>query len=376
MMKKLFPLLVLFFFTIGCNLPAGTPVAIDPTSTAVNEANPNTTPQMSPMPVQLRIGRGVVGSWFEIYFTDPASPQASLGVGGIDGPLGSAIDSAQSSIDAALYALTLNTIRSALLRAHSRGVQVKVVMENNNVGGTDPQALMDAGIPVVIDSADGTMHNTFVVIDRAEVWTGSADLTNASIYKAENNLVRVRSAQIAENYLKEFEEMFVEKKFGSQIAATTPYPFLTIDGTTVSTLFAPDDDVQTALINLIYQAQKSIYFMAESFTAPKLAEAIRLQAASGVTVKGVMDSSGVSASALSEYNNFRQAGIDVRQSLDAGSMRNNVLIIDDHIVVTGSYNFTTSAHTRNDENILVFDNPLIASEFLAQFEKIFAVTKP
>ncbi|MGC8855759.1 MAG: phospholipase D-like domain-containing protein [Anaerolineae bacterium] len=286
------------------------------------------------------------------------------------------MDSARASIDAAIYALTLNTIRSALLRAHSRGVQVRLMMENDNVGGTDPQALIEAGIPVVIDSANGVMHNTFVVIDHAEVWTGSADLTNASIYKAENNLLRIRSEAIAEDYTKEFEEMFVDKKFGADIVAATPYQHVNIEGTPVWVYFAPDDDVQVALIDLIYQTQKSIYFMAESFTAPKLAEAIRLQAASGVTVKGVMDAGGATARALSEFSNFRNAGIEVRQSLDAGEMRNNVLLIDEHIVMVGSYNFTTSAQNRNDENILIFDNPFIAAEFPAQFQQIFDRAKP
>jgi len=376
MARKIFPLFVLLLI-LSCNLPAGTP----PTATAkVAETEISKTPvvasSLPPMPVQLRVGRGIAGSWFEIYFTNPKSPQASLGVGGIDGPLGSAIDSARSSIDAALYALTLNTIRSALLRAHSRGVQVRLVMENSNVGGTDPQALIEAGIPVVIDSADGVMHNTFVVIDRAEVWAGSADLTNASIYKAENNLLRLRSEEIAADYTKEFEEMFVEKKFGPDIVAATPYQNVNIEGTSVSVYFAPDDDVQIALIDLISRAQKSIYFMSESFTASKLAEAIRLQAASGVTVKGVMDASGVTASSLSEFGNFRNAGIDVRKSQDAGEMRNNVLIIDEHIVMVGSYNFTSSAQNRNDENILIFDNPFIAAEFLAQFQQIFDQAKP
>jgi phosphatidylserine/phosphatidylglycerophosphate/cardiolipin synthase-like enzyme len=378
MSKKIFPLFaLLLFLLVSCNLPAGTPPVPTPTVAGTNTTEtPAAAPQLSPVPVQLRVGRGIAGSWFEIYFTDPNSPQASLGVGGVDGPLGSAIDSARSSIDAAIYALTLNTIRSALLRAHSRGVQVRLVMENANVGGTDPQALIEAGIPVVIDSADGVMHNTFLVIDRSEVWTGSADLTNASIYKAENNLLRIRSEAVAEDYTKEFEEMFVDKKFGADIVAATPYQHVNIEGTNVSVYFAPDDDVQVALIDLISQAKKSIYFMAESFTASKLAEAIRLQAASGVTVKGVMDASGVTASSLSEFGNFRNAGIEVRKSLDAGEMRNNVLIIDEHLVMVGSYNFTTSAQNRNDENILILDNPFIAAEFLAQFQQIFDQAKP
>jgi phosphatidylserine/phosphatidylglycerophosphate/cardiolipin synthase-like enzyme len=38
------------------------------------------------------------------------------------------------------------------------------------------------------------------------------------------------------------------------------------------------------------------------------------------------------------------------------------MIIDDRIVVMGSYNFTASAETKNDENLVVIDNPQIAAQ--------------
>ena len=41
-------------------------------------------------------------------------------------------------------------------------------------------------------------------------------------------------------------------------------------------------------------------------------------------------------------------------------MHNKVIIIDDRIVVTGSYNFTYFAENRNDENVLIIHSPEIA----------------
>ena len=46
-------------------------------------------------------------------------------------------------------------------------------------------------------------------------------------YRSDNNLIRVRSAEMAENYLVEFEEMFTEGQFGPNSPANTPRP--TID---------------------------------------------------------------------------------------------------------------------------------------------------
>ena len=52
-------------------------------------------------------------------------------------------------------------------------------------------------------------------------------------------------------------------------------------------------------------------------------------------------------------------------------MHHKVIIIDDSIVITGSYNFTANAETQNDENILVIHSPDIAADYLKEFEKIY-----
>ena len=90
-------------------------------------------------PINLQAGYGVQGSWFELYFTNPASPLSSQGTGGVDGPLVEAIDAARLSIDVAAYSISLNSVRNALIRAHDRGATVRVVMESTNMDRSDPQ---------------------------------------------------------------------------------------------------------------------------------------------------------------------------------------------------------------------------------------------
>src|SRR5688572_21723076 len=109
------------------------------------------TPGTELTPIDLPVGYGVKGSWFELYFTDPTNPLSLQGTGGLDGPLVEAIEAARMSIDLAAYSLSLNSIRFALINAHKRGVQVRIVMESTNVDRSDPQALIEAGIPIVGD---------------------------------------------------------------------------------------------------------------------------------------------------------------------------------------------------------------------------------
>ena len=55
--------------------------------------------------IPMRIGYGVSGPWFELYFTDPTNPAAKQETGGPDGPLVASLDSAHVGIDMAAYSL-------------------------------------------------------------------------------------------------------------------------------------------------------------------------------------------------------------------------------------------------------------------------------
>ncbi|MBC7875703.1 MAG: DUF1669 domain-containing protein [Anaerolineales bacterium] len=363
-MKKIF---VLFFiFSILLTACANASPLNLPVTDSVT-ASPSTLTE-----IQLPAGYGVRGSWFELYFTNPNSPLASQKTGGIDGPLVKAIDSARLSIDVAIYSFSLNSIRDALLRAHDRGVQVRIVMESDNLDRTDPQRLKEAGIPMLGDRREGLMHDKFVVIDGSEVWMGSMNFTDTGGYADNNNLIRIRSVKMAENYTKEFNEMFVDDKFGDNIIAETPNPRVTIDDTPIDVYFAPDDNVQANFIELVNNAMHSIYFMAFSFTADEIGAAVRARAQEGVTVAGVMETEQINSNIGTEFDLFQQAGLDVFRDGNEGQMHHKAMVIDESIVIFGSYNFTNAAETRNDENLLVIYNKDIAAQFVAEFQRVYA----
>ncbi|NJC97616.1 MAG: DUF1669 domain-containing protein, partial [Anaerolineae bacterium] len=253
--RLLFLLIILSLLLSACG---------DVTQTATPDADVTQTPDDELTPIELESGYGVRGSWFELYFTNPDSPLSSQGTGGVDGPLVAAIDAARLSIDVAAYSITLNSFRNALLRAHDRGVTVRIVMESTNMDTSDVQRLLEAGITIVGDNQQGLMHDKFMVIDRSEVWLGSMNFTDSGTYDDNNDMIRIRSTKIAENYSVEFKEMFEDNKFGPNVVAQTPNPSVTLNGTRVDTYFSPDDHVLTAIYNLLSEAQGSIYFLAFS----------------------------------------------------------------------------------------------------------------
>jgi len=309
-------------------------------------------------------------AWYSLYFSAPTGPASEYYQGGPDEPLAQAIDAARLSVDMAAYDLNLSSIRDALLRAHQRGVVVRIVMESDNMDEPEVGDLQNAGIPILGDRREGYMHNKFVVIDRLEVWTGSMNFTANDAYRNDNNLIRIRSSQIAEDYTTEFEEMFVEDLFGPDKRAATPHPLVSVNGTRIEVYFSPDDGVAAHLLPLLKDARRSIYFLAFSFTSDDLAAAMLARAAAGVDVAGVFEKSQVASNAGDEYETLLDAGLDVRLDGNPRNMHNKVLIIDEQIVVTGSYNFSSSAENKNDENLVIIYNAEIAAQYLAEFQKV------
>jgi phosphatidylserine/phosphatidylglycerophosphate/cardiolipin synthase-like enzyme len=164
--------------------------------------------------------------------------------------------------------------------------------------------------------------------------------------------------------------------FGPDASIATPNPSVTIDGTRVDVYFSPEDGVAAQLLTLLQEAQESIYFMAYSFTANDLGDAIIQRAMEGLTVAGVMDDSQINSNEGTEYDAFMQAGMDVRRDGNDGQMHHKVIIIDGKIVVTGSYNFSASAEQRNDENVVIIYSPQVAAKYLAEFQRVYDQATP
>lgn len=323
---------------------------------------------LAPLPTPTSAAEPSPDQLCRVYFTAPFNEDFR---GGPDQYLVEALDQARSQIDAALYDLNLWSIRDALIRAHQRGVAVRLVVESDYLDRPEIQELIAAGIPLVGDEASSLMHNKFFVIDGAQVWTGSMNMTVNGAYRHLNNLLNLRSTRLAANFTDEFEEMFLEGYFGENTLENTAYPSLVINGIEIETYFSPDDDTAERLIDLILSAEESIDFLYYSFTSDGIADALLFQASQGVQVRGVFDSYQNQAGLGGEYPRLSTQGLDVHLDAHPEKLHHKVLIIDQEIVVTGSYNLTRSAEVQNDENTLIIHDRDCATSFLREFEWIY-----
>ena len=304
-------------------------------------------------------------------FTTPAAAEATTLRGGPDAAVARAIDGAARTVDMAMYELNLWSIRDSLLAAEGRGVRVRLVMERGNMAAPEVEALVAAGIPVVGDTDEGLMHDKFVVIDGREVWTGSMNLTVSDAYSNNNNLIRLPSIELAQAYMAEFEEMFVDGRFGP--LSPRGAGLRTADGR-IELYFAPDDGVAARLVELLATATSSLDVMAFAFTSDDIADAVLERAGAGVRVRVVLDEAQA-ANLGSQYGRLLEAGLDVRLDANPAKMHHKVMVIDGEVVVAGSYNFSRSAEEFNDENLVILHDRDLARLYGDEFERIFQAGK-
>jgi phosphatidylserine/phosphatidylglycerophosphate/cardiolipin synthase-like enzyme len=316
-----------------------------------------------------------------VLFTSPRYPDDwAYHVGGLDETLAEAIDNAQQSVDVAAFDFDLARVAEALITAHEDGVRVRMVIDSDNADLEEVETLKRARIPIVEDTRDALMHNKFVIIDGYEVWTGSWNLTDNGTYRNDNNVVVINARRLAENYIAEFEEMFDDKAFGADSPDDTPHPRVKVDGVPIENYFEPEGNVRARIVDLLDAAESSIMVMAFTLTDNDIAQALVHKGREGIPIQGVIETRNTNTRG-SDFEALQKAGEDANcpmEFLKDGNpymMHHKVIIIDEAIVITGSYNFTASAADRNDENVLIIHSPEIARMYGETFRRIFQQAK-
>ncbi|GIK29606.1 MAG: phospholipase [Chloroflexi bacterium] len=324
--------------------------------------------------LEVQKGFGARKDFWQVYFNAaPVSSNSADYNNGAEMPLVAAIGQVQATLDIAAFEWNSPALTEAVIAAHNRGVRVRMVADNEHTiedSDTTITALVNAGIPIVYDQKSSLMHNKFMILDGSTVWTGSMNYTQNGIYRNNNNMVALRLRRAAETYTAEFEEMFINREFSRKTSPVMDAAF-TADSTPVQILFAPEGNIIPVLVETLNAAESSIKFMAFSFTLTELSDVILQRAEDGVKVEGVFETIG-SDTSFSQMTPLRCAGLDIRIDGNPYRLHHKVFIIDDEIVVFGSFNFSSSAANTNDENIVLIGDADLAAQFVAEFERVQA----
>ena len=127
--------------------------------------------------------------------------------------------------------------------------------------------------------------------------------------------------------------------------------------------FTPPIGGASGIVKQIDASKKSIKVMAYGFTSINLAEALVRAKKRGVGVVLIQDEKS-SQNNREALQKLLDAAIEVRSDGKHAIQHNKVMVIDQDVVITGSYNFTNSAETRNAENIMIVKSEYAARRYL------------
>jgi phosphatidylserine/phosphatidylglycerophosphate/cardiolipin synthase-like enzyme len=131
--------------------------------------------------------------------------------------------------------------------------------------------------------------------------------------------------------------------------------------------FTPNQNCLSLVVRTVDDAQSELLVQAYGFSSRPIIDALIRAERRGVDVRVILDRSDVrnlgSASSVGAEA-MANANIPVFIDLVTGIAHNKVIIVDRHIVLTGSYNFTAAAEARNAENVVLIYSIKTASEFV------------
>ena len=350
------------------------------------------------------------GGRVDVFFNEPGTRMNNMWEPDAVQIMIETIRGAKSRIDMAVMGFGREEVIDALIEAYDRGVAVRMVGDAGHLNNLGYERFRERHIPLVPGNLNHIMHDKFMVVDSRFVFGGTANWTDTDLRHNSNNFFLIDSPAVAEDFTAEFEQMFAGV-FGHNKREIDNGRVYQVGDTTVEVWFSPNEDSMGRILELVDAAQDSIRFTIFAFTKDQVGSAfIRKQrefaardAAEGVSrdgdfrthrsVAGAIDQSQLHSNG--QYHElYRLAGAQIPLRLDGndnsqqpgdyqaggGRLHSKTMVLDaygeDPVVITGSFNWSSSATQSNDEYLLIFRGPRVAEDFDLYFEQLWDTGRP
>jgi phosphatidylserine/phosphatidylglycerophosphate/cardiolipin synthase-like enzyme len=312
------------------------------------------------------------------------------------------IEGATTSLDIAVQELDNPRIAEALTDARWRGVSIELFLEQDylrtplrgrpprpptpKAGETPEQALhrvawledttalaenrrilaalLRSDIQVRGDFNPAIFHQKFILRDyrgkaspTSALLTGSANFTVTDTHTNLNNVVVFHNASVCRQYADEVAQLR-SGTFGRGRHGKVPNVY-DLGGVPVKVLFAPDHTPELEIMKQMLTGASEVVFAIFTFAGSSgIDDAMLALARGGVTIKGVLDP-GQANQKWAAPRWLRHPNIEMFVPRRAGALadlrkvHHKVMVIDEQVVVAGSFNYTAPANEYNDENIFV-----------------------
>lgn len=141
------------------------------------------------------------------------------------------------------------------------------------------------------------------------------------------------------------------------------------------TYFSPIDDCVNVIIHYLRRARRSLKLCVFTITDDRISHQIVQCHKEGINIKVISDNEKA-FDLGSDIQALAEAGIEVRIDNTPNHMHHKYAIIDDQIVITGSYNWTRSAAHHNHENILISNENAFVVRYRDSFHDLWDTMEP
>ncbi|XP_044754168.1 mitochondrial cardiolipin hydrolase [Coccinella septempunctata] len=130
------------------------------------------------------------------------------------------IGSARRSISICVLTLQLLNIFQELLKAHERGVNVRIILDKEMIAENSPrlQKLKEKGIPVKTQVEKSCLHHKFCIVDEddevlAKMFFGSMNFTLQGLVRNYEHVTLTNNYEMIKRFLEEFNLLWNEFEF-------------------------------------------------------------------------------------------------------------------------------------------------------------------
>jgi phosphatidylserine/phosphatidylglycerophosphate/cardiolipin synthase-like enzyme len=358
----------------------------------------------APTKEQLDLTRG---GRVDVFFNDPGTRKENLWESDAVAIMIDVIDRTRATLDFAVMGFNRGEVIDAIIRAHDRGVKVRMVGDSDHLYNSGYQRILERHIPMVTGNGAHIMHDKFLISDERFLYSGTANWSDTDLRHNSNNFVLIDSPAVSADFAAEFQQMF-DGKFGHMKEEILNGRSYTVGDTEVEVWFSPNEDAMGRILEYVDAAKESVRFTIFAFTKDQVGSSfIRKQdqfalwdAQDGVdiantpfqerrSVAGVIDQSQLHSNG--QYHEvFRLLGAGIPLKMDGndnskhpgdyqaggGRLHSKTMVIDAHgedpVVITGSFNWSASATVSNDEFLLVLKGARVAKLFDDYFNLLWA----
>jgi mitochondrial cardiolipin hydrolase len=122
------------------------------------------------------------------------------------------IEKAINQLSICVFTISDDRISNAIAMAHRKGVNVKIITDNDKSldVGSDIERLAKEGIKIKMDNTSNHMHHKFMVADGRVALTGSYNWTQSAARFNHENIITTTQVGVVKSFLSEFDKLWQE----------------------------------------------------------------------------------------------------------------------------------------------------------------------